>query len=148
MSTNLGLTTDKLGLSTDSKRFPTLRIRFLKRTTLHGHLLSRNFKRFKNFCKAVVWCRWCTGNTTIYSPDSILTHATLIFFFLKYWRDLHFNEHLLTRIFKRLISYKCSVEVVKKTKLCELHPTKGNSFQNEAVQYSSLPVSRVPKQNS
>ena len=94
-------------------------------------------------CKAVVWRRWWTANTTIYSPDSILTHATLIFFFFKNRRD--FNGHLLTRIFNRLISCKCSVEEIKKTKLCELHPTRGNSFQNEAVQYWALPVSRLPK---
>ena len=79
----------------------------------------------------------------IYSSDLILTHATLIFFLFKNRRD--FNEHLLTRIFKRLISCKCSVEEIKKTKLCELHPTRGNSFQNEAVQYWALAVSRVPK---
>ena len=63
-------------------------------------------------CKAVVWRRWWTANTTIYSPDSILTHATLIFFFLKNRRDLHFNEHLLTRIFKKLISCKRNVEII------------------------------------
>ena len=90
-----------------------------------------------------MWCRWWTANTAIYSSDLILTHATLIFFLFKNRRD--FNEHLLTRIFKRLISCKCSVEEIKKTKLCELHPKRGNSFQNEAVQYWALPVSRVPK---
>ena len=89
-----------------------------------------------------MWCRWWTANTAIYSSDLILTHATLIFFLFKNRRD--FNEHLLTRIFNRLISCKCSVEEIKKTKLCELHPTRGNSFQNEAVQYWALPVSRVP----
>ena len=61
-------------------------------------------------CKAVVWLRWWTANTT--SPDSILTHATLIFFSLKNRRDLHFNEHLLTRIFKKLISCKRNVEII------------------------------------
>ena len=105
-------------------------------------------RRLEISCKAVVWRRWWTANTTIYSPDSILTHATLIFFFLKNRRDLHLNEHLLTRIFKTLISCKRNVEVIKKTKLFELHPTRGNSFQNEAVQYWALPVSRVPEQNS
>ena len=56
-----------------------------------------------------------------YTLSSIPTHALRNDFFLKNLRDIHFDEHLMSRI-----SSKCSVEVIKNATFCKLHKvTKG-----------------------
>ena len=75
-----------------------------------------------------------------YTPGSIPTHALRNDFFLKNLRDIHIDEHLLSRI-----SSKCSVEAIKNTTFCKLPKlTKGFRPMGSGADRSALHFKMAP----